>query len=129
MYDLPFQTTILSLTGVLTDGVSPKITKRLLARAADGFNWSEWRDKLHDMGDHYKVGIGESNSRICFDIIYQLAVSGIQGQGKIDIHFIHRKSENPNAIPILMVHGWPGSVIEFYKICKVLTKDYHLVMP
>jgi len=111
------------------DGVSPKITKRLLARAGEGFNWSEWRDKLHDMGDHYKVGIENPNSRTCSDIIYQLAVSGIQDQEKIDIHFIHRKSENPNAIPILMVHGWPGSVIEFYKICKILTKDYHLVMP
>lgn len=39
----------------LPDGLSPKITKRVLARAADGFNWSEWRDKLNDMGDHFKV--------------------------------------------------------------------------
>lgn len=38
-----------------TYGVSPKITQRLVARAAEGFEWSEWRDKLHDMGDHYKV--------------------------------------------------------------------------
>lgn len=40
-----------------TYGLSPKITKRLVARAAEGFEWSEWRDKLHDMGDHYKVRI------------------------------------------------------------------------
>jgi hypothetical protein len=47
------------LTRPFADGISPKITKRLLAGAADGFNWSEWRDKLHDMGSHYKVSKAE----------------------------------------------------------------------
>src|ERR1700754_1990888 len=30
----------------------------------------------------------------------------------IDIHFIHVRSRNPNALPLLIIHGWPGSVIE-----------------
>ena len=30
----------------------------------------------------------------------------------VDIHFIHVKSSNENALPLIMTHGWPGSVIE-----------------
>jgi len=39
----------------------------------------------------------------------------------IDIHFIHQKSRHPNAIPLLLVHGWPGSIAEFHKIIGPLT--------
>ena len=38
-----------------TYGISTKLTKRLVERAANGFEWTDWRDKLQDMGDHYKV--------------------------------------------------------------------------
>ncbi len=34
----------------------------------------------------------------------------------VDIHFIHRRSPNPDALPLIITHGWPGSVIEFHKI-------------
>ena len=34
----------------------------------------------------------------------------------LDIHFIHVKSGEPNARPLLMTHGWPGSVVEFHKV-------------
>src|SRR4051794_36672042 len=30
----------------------------------------------------------------------------------VDIHFIHVRSPHPNALPLIMTHGWPGSVIE-----------------
>ena len=30
----------------------------------------------------------------------------------VDIHFIHVRSKNPNALPIIITHGWPGSIIE-----------------
>ena len=39
----------------------------------------------------------------------------------IDIHFIHVRSRNPNALPLLIIHGWPGSVIEQLKIIGPLT--------
>ena len=33
----------------------------------------------------------------------------------LDIHFIHVRSRHPNALPVLMTHGWPGSVFELLK--------------
>ena len=32
------------------------------------------------------------------------------------IHFIHARSTNPGALPLLLVHGWPGSIFEFVKV-------------
>lgn len=39
----------------------------------------------------------------------------------LDIHFIHVKSKHPNALPIIITHGWPGSIIEQMKIIDPLT--------
>jgi pimeloyl-ACP methyl ester carboxylesterase len=39
----------------------------------------------------------------------------------VDIHFIHVKSKHPNALPVIVTHGWPGSIIEQLKIIDPLT--------
>jgi pimeloyl-ACP methyl ester carboxylesterase len=39
----------------------------------------------------------------------------------VDIHFIHVRSRNANALPIIITHGWPGSIIEELKIIGPLT--------
>ena len=39
----------------------------------------------------------------------------------LDIHFIHVKSKHPNAMPIIITHGWPGSVVEQLKVIGPLT--------
>jgi len=39
----------------------------------------------------------------------------------VDIHFIHVKSKHPNALPMIVTHGWPGSIIEQLKIIDPLT--------
>lgn len=39
----------------------------------------------------------------------------------IGIHFLHRRSPEPNALPLIITHGWPGSVIEFMKVIGPLT--------
>jgi pimeloyl-ACP methyl ester carboxylesterase len=57
----------------------------------------------------------------------------------IDIHFIHARSKHENALPLIVTHGWPGSVIEQLKIIEPLTNPtahggnaldaFHLVIP
>ena len=39
----------------------------------------------------------------------------------LDIHFIHVRSKNPNALPLIITHGWPGSVVEQLKVIGPLT--------
>ena len=57
----------------------------------------------------------------------------------LDIHFIHVRSENENALPMIVTHGWPGSIIEQLKIIDPLTNPtahggsasdaFHVVIP
>ena len=57
----------------------------------------------------------------------------------LGIHFMHIKSSNPQARPLLLTHGWPGSVVEFLKVIEPLTEPqthggkaedaFHLVIP
>lgn len=49
---------------------------------------------------------------------YPNFVTNIDG---VDIHFIHVKSKHANALPVIVTHGWPGSVIEQLKIIEPLT--------
>ncbi|UWP78538.1 epoxide hydrolase family protein [Dactylosporangium fulvum] len=56
--------------------------------------------------------------------------SEIDGQ---TIHFLHVRSPHPHALPLLLIHGWPGSVAEFLDVVAPLTSDgdtpFHLVIP
>ena len=57
----------------------------------------------------------------------------------LDIHFIHVRSQHENALPLIVTHGWPGSVVEQMKIIDPLTNPtahggdasdaFHLVIP
>jgi pimeloyl-ACP methyl ester carboxylesterase len=39
----------------------------------------------------------------------------------LSVHFIHTRSPNPDALPLIMTHGWPGSVVEFVKVIGLLS--------
>lgn len=94
----------------------PLATMRQLARywAAD-YDWRKVEARLHALPQF---------------------VTEIDG---LDIHFIHVRSPRDNALPLIVTHGWPGSVIEQLKIIEPLTNPtahgasasdaFHLVIP
>jgi len=57
----------------------------------------------------------------------------------VDVHFLHARSPHAEAIPLILTHGWPGSVIEFIKVVEPLTNPeahggtradaFHVVVP
>ncbi len=65
--------------------------------------------------------------------MYRTTIDGL------DIDFLHVRSAEPNATPLIMTHGWPGSVLEFRKVIAPLTdpaahgldpeQAFHLVIP
>ncbi|HEY3556488.1 MAG TPA: epoxide hydrolase [Kribbella sp.] len=62
---------------------------------------------------------------------YPQFTTTIDGQ---NIHFLHVKSPDPDALPLILTHGWPGSIAEFLDIVEPLTKPgdgpaFHLVIP
>ncbi len=57
----------------------------------------------------------------------------------LDVHFVHQRSPHPDAMPLLITHGWPGSIVEFHKVIEPLTNPtafggdaadaFHVVAP
>ena len=57
----------------------------------------------------------------------------------LDIHFIHQKSPHPDAYPLIITHGWPGSIVDFHKVIHPLVDQtkhggkaeaaFHVVCP
>ncbi|GAA3386979.1 epoxide hydrolase [Cryptosporangium minutisporangium] len=56
---------------------------------------------------------------------YPQFVAEIDGE---EIHFLHVRSERPDATALVLTHGWPGSVLEFFELIPKLS-DFHLVIP
>ncbi|WP_199548953.1 epoxide hydrolase family protein [Streptomyces sp. N35] len=45
------------------------------------------------------------------------------------IHFVHVRSPKPDALALILTHGWPGSFLEFLDVIEPLSRDFHLVIP
>ncbi|MCH2324674.1 MAG: epoxide hydrolase [Pseudomonadales bacterium] len=71
--------------------------REILGYWQDDFDWREQERQLNQF-DQFKTDIDG-----------------------LSMHFIHQRSHNPDAIPLMIVHGWPGSVSEFMKIIGPLT--------
>jgi epoxide hydrolase len=53
-------------------------------------------------------------------------ITEIDGQ---KIHFLHLRSPRPDATPLLLIHGWPGTIVEFLGMIEPLAQAFHLVIP
>ena len=57
------------------------------------------------------------------------------GDDAVDVHFLHVRSRHADALPLLLTHGWPGSIVEFLDVVDALTDPpdprdaFHLVIP
>jgi len=81
-------------------------------------NWPE-RETVSDASQ----GVNLATMRLLADYwanrhAYPNFITNIDG---VDIHFIHVRSRHPNALPVIITHGWPGSIIEQMKVIGPLT--------
>ncbi|KAK0435514.1 Alpha/Beta hydrolase protein [Armillaria borealis] len=84
-------------------GVPLKDIQRLVARWKDGFDWRAQEAALNAELPQFTRDID------------------VEDFGVLNIHYVHKKSEVEGAVPLLFVHGWPGSFIEVRKILPLLT--------
>jgi pimeloyl-ACP methyl ester carboxylesterase len=78
-------------------GTELSYLRDLLAYWADGFDWRAQEQRLNRFEQH---------------------LTDVDGQR---IHLVHARSPEPDALPLLLVHGWPGSVVEFLDVLGPLT--------
>ncbi|CCG81537.1 Epoxide hydrolase [Taphrina deformans PYCC 5710] len=90
--------------------------KTLVSYWKDSFEWRDIESRLNEMPQ------------------FTADVSA-PGQETINVHFVHKRSPRPDAIPFLFVHGWPGNFTEVEKMLPLLTEPedgkqaYHVVAP
>ena len=85
------------LVSDFTQGVPLKTIEQLLNHWRDRYDWRRVEARLNS---------------------YPQFITEIDG---LDIHFVHVRSKHPNAMPVIVTHGWPGSIIEQLKIIDPLT--------
>lgn len=85
-------------------GAPLSFVKRLAKRWQDGYDWRA-----------QEAAINAELPQFTTDV-------KVEGHGTINIHFVHKKSAAGAAIPLLFVHGWPGSFLEARKITPLLTE-------
>jgi epoxide hydrolase len=57
---------------------------------------------------------------------YPQFITEIDGQ---HIHFLHVRCANEDALPLILTHGWPGSIVEYLDVIEPLSERFHLVIP
>ncbi|KAF9266802.1 alpha/beta-hydrolase [Marasmius fiardii PR-910] len=93
-------------------GVPLSDIRRLVARWKDGYDWRKHESALNDELPQFTRDID------------------IEGFGSLNVHYVHKESEVKTAIPLLFIHGWPGSFLEARKILPLLisgTPSFHVV--
>ncbi|KAL0572613.1 hypothetical protein V5O48_009344 [Marasmius crinis-equi] len=78
--------------------------RRLVERWKDGYDWRKHEKALNEELPQFTRDIEVSD-----------------GHGILNVHYVYKKSKAENAIPLLFVHGWPGSFIEVRKVLPLLT--------
>jgi pimeloyl-ACP methyl ester carboxylesterase len=73
--------------------------------------------KIRPLVEHWGTGYDWRKAEAKLNALPQF-MTRIDG---VDIHFIHVRSPHPNALPLIMTHGWPGSVFELLKTVGPLT--------
>ncbi|KIK69954.1 hypothetical protein GYMLUDRAFT_34358 [Collybiopsis luxurians FD-317 M1] len=86
-------------------GVPLADIKRLVTRWKDGYDWRAEEAMLNQELPQFTTDIN------------------VDGFGTFNIHYVHKKSNIPKAIPLLFIHGWPGSFIEVRKILPLLLQS------
>jgi pimeloyl-ACP methyl ester carboxylesterase len=92
-------------------------------------------ETIHELARYWATGYDWRKAEAKLNALPQF-ITQIDG---VDIHFIHVKSAHENAMPLIMTHGWPGSVIELLETIGPLTDPtahgggaedgFHLVLP
>ncbi|KAF9453139.1 alpha/beta-hydrolase [Macrolepiota fuliginosa MF-IS2] len=89
--------------------------QRLVAYWKDGYDWRKHEAQLNEELPQFMQDIE------------------VEGFGALSVHYVHKKSSVSSAIPLLFVHGWPGSFLEVRKILPLLVEapaehpNFHVV--
>lgn len=85
-------------------GTDQTFLRQVTARWLDGYDWPTTQEELNSWGSVHTTAAGQH------------------------VHLLHTRSSEPDAIPLVLIHGWPGSIVEFLDAAKLLRERFHLVV-
>lgn len=93
-----------------SQGIGEGVLRPIVERWARGYDWRRCERELERWGSSL------------------FAIDGV------DIHFLHARSPRPDATPLVLTHGWPGSIVEFLDVLPALVEPddgpaFHVVVP
>jgi pimeloyl-ACP methyl ester carboxylesterase len=94
--------------------------------AMSGVGWERGVpvDYLRELAGYWRTGFDWRAQEAWLNTFPQFTTT-VDGQR---IHFVHVRSANPDALPLLLTHGWPSTPVEFLDLTGLLA-DFHLVLP
>jgi epoxide hydrolase len=109
------------------DDLADRLAKTQWPAALPGDGWdtgvpAAW---LRELVDYWRTGYDWRAAEAQLNEYPQFTTE-IDGQR---IHFLHVRSAKADSLPLLLTHGWPGSVAEFVKVIEPLSETFHLVIP
>ena len=109
------------------DDLHERLDRTRLPNQVAGVGWEQGtdRDYLVALLEHWRHRYDWRKAEARLNQVPQL-VTDVDGQR---LHLLHARSSNADAIPLLLVHGWPGSVLEFLDVVAPLSEDFHVVAP
>ena len=131
---IPFKITI---PDEAIDDLNRRLSSTRLPDQLEGVSWEYGTElgALSDLTAYWREGFDWRAQEAKLNSFDQFMVT-VEGA---NIHTIHQRSANLDAIPLLLVHGWPGSIAEFHKLIGPLTDpethggdiadSYHVIAP
>jgi epoxide hydrolase len=119
------------------DDLNAKLAAARWPAELPGVGWSRGvpLDYLKELAEYWGTSYDWREHEAALNKIPQFTTE-IDGQ---NIHFLHVQSPEPDAMPLILTHGWPGSVVEFLKVIGPLTDPvahggdpadaFHVVIP
>lgn len=117
----------ISVPDAVLDDLHARLDRTRLPNQIDGIGWAQGTERayLADLLDHWRRRYEWRATEARMNAIPQF-VTEVDGQR---IHLLHTRSQRADAPPLLLIHGWPGSVFEFLDVLKPLTEHFHVVAP
>ena len=85
-------------------GTEQAFLRSVVERWRDGYDWRATEAELNSFGSFRTTAAGQT------------------------VHLLHARSDDDDAIPLVLVHGWPGSIVEFLDVLPGLREQFHVVV-
>ncbi|WP_345633997.1 epoxide hydrolase family protein [Rugosimonospora acidiphila] len=90
-----------------------------------GWDYGVPLSRVRQLADYWRDGYDWRRQEAALNEIPQYTTD-IDGQR---VHFLHVRSADPHALPLILTHGWPGAFVELLDVIEPLSRDFHVVIP